>query len=56
VRAAPQLPRSFGIGVEPAAELLIVVGDDPERMHSEAALAKVAGMSPVSASSAQKSG
>lgn len=56
VRAAPHLLRSFGIGVDTAAEILIVVGDNPERIHSEAALAKLAGISPVPASSGQKSG
>ena len=56
VRAAPQLLQSFGIGVDTAAEILIVVGDNPERIHSEAALAKLAGISPVPASSGQKSG
>lgn len=50
VRAAPQLLRPFGVGVDTAAEILIVVGDNPERIRSEAALAKLAGISPVPAS------
>jgi transposase len=56
VRTAPQLLQAFGIGVDTAAEILIVVGDNPERIHSEAALAKLAGISPIPASSGQKSG
>ena len=55
-RAAPQLLQAFGIGVDTAAEILIVVGDNPERIHSEAALAKLAGISPIPASSGLTSG
>jgi len=55
-RAAPQFLQTFGIGVDTAAEILIVVGDNPERVHSEAALAKLAGISPVPASSGMTSG
>ena len=47
---------SFGIGVDTAAEILIVVGDNPERIKSEAALAKLAGISPIPASSGMTSG
>ncbi|MFD7057308.1 transposase [Streptomyces mirabilis] len=46
-RAAPQLLEPFGIGVDTAAEILVVVGDNPERIKSEAALAKLAGIAPV---------
>lgn len=42
-RAAPQLLEPFGIGVDTAAEILVVVGDNPERIKSEAVLAKLAG-------------
>lgn len=55
-RAASQLLQAFGIGVDTAAEILIVVGDNPERIHSEGALAKLAGVSPIPASSGQTSG
>jgi len=37
----------FGVGVDTAAEILIVAGDNPERIRSEAAFAKLAGISPV---------
>lgn len=48
---APQLVAAFGIGADIAAELLIVAGDNPERVHSEAAFAKLCGTSPIPASS-----
>lgn len=51
LRTAPQLVEPFGIGVDTAAEILIVVGDNPGRIRSEAALAKLAGISPIPASS-----
>ena len=53
---APHLVEPFGIGVDTAAEILIVVGDNPERVRSEAALAKLAGISPIPASSGMTSG
>ena len=55
-RAAPHLLEPFGIGVDTAAEILIVAGDNPERIHSEAALAKLAGISPVPTGSGMTSG
>ncbi len=48
---APQLTAAFGIGPDTAAELLIVAGDNPERIHSEAAFAKLCGVAPIPASS-----
>ena len=56
LRTAPQLVEPFGIGVDTAAEILIVVGDNPERIKSEAAMAKLAGISPIPASSGMTSG
>lgn len=49
-RAAPTLTSMFGVGADSAAELL-VVGDNPDRIHSEAVLAKLCGACPVPASS-----
>jgi len=49
-RAAPALTSTFGVGADSAAELLVVVGDNPDRIHSEAALAKLYGC-PIPASS-----
>lgn len=48
---APQLVDAFGIGADTAAEVLIVAGDNPERIHSEAAWAKLCGVAPLPASS-----
>ena len=53
---APHLLDEFGIGVDTAAEILIVAGDNPERIRSEAAFAKLAGISPVPAGSGMSSG
>ncbi|WP_433467044.1 IS110 family transposase [Spirillospora sp. CA-128828] len=50
-RAAPQLTSVIGIGADSAAELLIVAGDNPERIRSEAAFAKLCGACPIPASS-----
>ncbi len=48
---APELMKSFGISTMTVAEMLIVVGDNPERIRSEAALAKMCGVCPIPASS-----
>jgi transposase len=50
-RAAPTLAATFGVGADSAAELLIVAGDNPQRLRGEAAYAKLCGASPVPASS-----
>ncbi len=49
--AAPTLREAFGIGADTAAEMLIVFGDNPERIRSEAAFAKLCGVAPIPASS-----
>jgi transposase len=48
---SPTLRDGFGIGVDTAAEMLIVFGDNPERVHSEAAFAKLCGVCPIPAAS-----
>lgn len=53
---APELVNQFGIGIDTAAEILIVVGDNPQRIKSEAALAKLAGISPIPTGSGTTSG
>jgi transposase len=50
-RAAPRLLARYGVGVETAGQLLVTAGDNPDRLHSEAALAALYGASPVQASS-----
>jgi transposase len=47
----PELVAAFGVGPDIASELLIVAGDNPERVRSEAAFAKLCGASPIPASS-----
>lgn len=49
--ATPTLRAAFGIGPDAAAELLIVAGDNPRRIRSEAAFAKLCGACPIPASS-----
>jgi transposase len=48
---APELVSLPGIGTDHAATLLIVVGDNPQRLKSEASFASLCGVSPVQASS-----
>jgi transposase len=50
-QAAPRLLARYGVGVETAGSLLVTAGDNPDRLHSEAALAALCGASPVEASS-----
>ncbi|MFC7626112.1 IS110 family transposase [Microlunatus sp. GCM10028923] len=48
---APELLQQQGIGPDHAAQLLITAGDNPDRLHTEAAFAALCGASPVQASS-----
>ena len=48
---APDLLKAHGISTITVAELLVLVGDNPERIKSEAALAKLCGVCPIPASS-----
>ncbi|MFB6985224.1 transposase [Streptomyces sp. NPDC056304] len=50
-RHAPQLLAVVGIGPDTAATLLITMGDNPERLGSEASFAALCGVSPVERSS-----
>lgn len=49
--AAPALSAAFGVGADTAAEMLIVAGDNPERVRSEPAWARLCGVAPIPASS-----
>jgi transposase len=49
--ACPGLRQSYGIGIDGAAVLLTAVGDNPERIRSEAAFAAICSASPLQASS-----
>jgi transposase len=48
---APELLKAHGMASGTAAEMLLLVGDNPERIHSEAAFAKLCGACPIPASS-----
>ncbi|MDQ3359336.1 MAG: IS110 family transposase [Actinomycetota bacterium] len=48
---APGLLTLLGVGVEVAGQLLTSAGDNPERLHSEAAFAHLCGVAPIPASS-----
>ena len=50
-QVAPELVSLAGIGTDNAATLLIVAGDNPQRLRSEASFASLCGVSPVEASS-----
>lgn len=49
----PALLELPGVGVETAGQLLVTVGDNPERVTSEAAFAMLCGVAPLPASSGQ---
>ncbi|WP_323138761.1 transposase [Streptomyces mirabilis] len=51
---APQLLEVVGIGPDTAVTLLITVGDNPERLDSEASFAALCGVSPVERSSGRR--
>jgi transposase len=48
--AVPTLKDAFGIAADSAAEMMIILGDNPARVKSEAAFAKLCGACPVPAS------
>lgn len=51
----PALIAAAGVGPVTAAQLLITAGDNPDRLHSEAAFAALCGASPIPASSGKTS-
>jgi transposase len=50
-QAVPELVSLAGIGTDNAATLLIVAGDNPQRLRSEASFASLCGVAPMEASS-----
>ncbi|BCK67407.1 hypothetical protein Srufu_013600 [Streptomyces libani subsp. rufus] len=54
-RHAPQLPTPVGIGPDSAVTLLIAMGDNPERLRTEASFAALCGVSPIEYSSGRRS-
>lgn len=51
--SAPHLVAIYGVGPDTAAQLLITAGDNPDRLSSEAAFARLCGVAPIPASSGQ---
>ena len=51
VEAAPGLLALPAVGTDHAATLLVVAGDNPQRLGSEASFASLCGVSPIEASS-----
>ena len=50
-RRAPSLLEVYGVGTHTAAILLVAAGDNPHRLHNEAAFAHLCGVAPLPASS-----
>jgi transposase len=50
---APAMVARFGVGTDTAGALIVSAGDNPGRLHSEAAFAHLCGSSPIEASSGQ---
>ena len=48
---APTLLALQGVGLDVAGQLLVTAGDNPDRIHSEAAFAHLCGVAPIPASS-----
>ncbi len=55
-QTAPELMKVFGVGAEIAGQFLVTVGDNPGRIRSEAALAKICGVAPKPTGSGKTSG
>lgn len=53
-QAAPTLLARTGVGPDVAGQLLATAGDNPERLHSEAAFAHLCGVAPIPASSGRR--
>ena len=49
--AGPRLLALLGVGLDVAGQLLASAGDNPDRLHSEAAFAHLCGVAPIPASS-----
>lgn len=56
VASVPDLLQVFGVGPDTAAALVMAGGDNPERLHSEAAWAHLCGVAPVPDGSGRTSG
>jgi Transposase IS116/IS110/IS902 family/Homeodomain-like domain/Integrase core domain len=56
IAAAPHLVEFFVVGVELAGQFLVTAGDNSDRIHNEAAFAKLCGVAPQPASSGRTTG
>ena len=56
IATVPDLLDLFGVGPDTAAALVMAAGDNPERLHSEAAWAHLCGASPIPTGSGKNSG
>lgn len=50
---APNLMQVYGVGTEAASQILITAGENADRLHGEASLARICGVAPIPASSGQ---
>ena len=50
-QVAPATSAVFGLGPDTVSALLVTIGDNPDRLRSEAALAHLCGVAPIPASS-----
>ncbi len=55
-QAAPKLLEAFGVGPDTAAALLVTAGDNPDRLNSEAAFARLCGVAPIPTGSGKTDG
>jgi transposase len=55
-KTVPELLDLFGVGPDTAAALVMAAGDNPERLHSEAAWAHLCGAAPIPKGSGKSSG
>ncbi|MEA5422260.1 transposase [Synechococcus sp. CCY9202] len=51
MQLCPELRNTYGVGVDISATLVVAVGDNQERMKSEASFAALCGVNPLPASS-----
>ena len=55
-QAAPNLVARFAIGTDTAGALLVALGDNPGRLHTESSFAHLCGVAPLPASSGKTTG
>jgi transposase len=51
VKVAPTTSRVFAMGIDTTSAVLVAIGDNPDRLRSEAAFAHLCGVAPIPASS-----